>query len=58
MRRRAAKVLAGYLSWMGDFGEVAVMAEGGLGPVGATSDRPELIEKAKALGARLVRELG
>ena len=53
---REAKVLAGYLSWTGDFGEVEVMAEARLGPADAAGGRPELIEKAKALGARLVRE--
>ena len=55
---RAAKVLAGYLSWMGEFGEVTVMAEARLGPADAARGRPELVERAKGLGARLVRELG
>ncbi len=55
---RAAKVLADYLSWMGDFGDVEIVAAARLGPVDAARGRPELIKKARELGARLVRGPG
>jgi multimeric flavodoxin WrbA len=54
----AIKSLAGYFAWMGDFGRVEVMCEGGLGPVGAVAEKPQLLEKAEALGKTLVEELG
>jgi multimeric flavodoxin WrbA len=53
----ALKSLASYFPWMGDFGEVAMMAEGGLGPADAVSKRPDLLDKARALGRRLVEDL-
>ena len=53
----AVRSLAGYFSWMGDFGEVETVCEGGLGPVGAVAQRPDLVDAAKALGRRLVEGL-
>jgi len=53
----AIKSLAGYFSWMGDFGEVDIMCEGGLGPVGAVAQRPDLLAKAEAMGKKLAEDL-
>ena len=55
--RKVAETVPFYLGWMGDFGEVEVMAEAGLGPVGAAASRPELLARAEALGKRLVEEI-
>jgi len=52
----ALKSLAGYFPWMGDFGEVAIMSEGGLGPADAVTRRPDLLARAEALGKRLAEE--
>ena len=48
-----AEKMANYLHWMGDFGEVEVVAEGNLGPVHAARDRTGLSEKLSTLGNRL-----
>ena len=48
--RHAAAVLANYLGWMGDFGEVGVVAEGGLGPADAAANRPDLLARVEAMG--------
>lgn len=53
----ALKSLAGYFRWMGDFGEVAIVAEGGLGPADAASRRPDLLVKAEGLGKKLAEEV-
>jgi len=50
---RAAQVLARYLGWMGDFGEVAVMAEGRLDARDAAAQRPDLLARARAMGSGL-----
>lgn len=55
--QRVADTVPFYLGWMGDFGEVSVMAEAELGPVGAAAARPDLLAKAEALGRRLIEEL-
>jgi hypothetical protein len=55
---RVGKVLAGYLAWFGDFGEVEVISEGRLGPADSASKRPDLLDKARVTGRRLVQELG
>ena len=54
--RREAEKLAGYLGWMGDFGDVRIMSEGRLGPAGAAEGRPELLAGAEALGRELVQD--
>jgi len=51
--RDVAQRLAGYLTWMGSF-TTEVMAEGGLGPVGAVNARPELLKRAREMGRRMV----
>ncbi len=48
--RRAAEVLAGYLAWMGDFGDVEKLVKGDLGPADAARRRRDLIERAELLG--------
>lgn len=50
-----AQVLANYLAWMGDFGDVAIMAAGNLGPRDAARNRPDLLAKAREVGERLLR---
>lgn len=51
--RREAEILARYMGWMGDFGEVAVVAEGHLGPSDAARKRTDLlaqmVEKGKEI---------
>ena len=51
------KSLAGYFSWIGDFGEVEIVCEGELGPVGAAAKRPDVVARARALGRKLVEDL-
>ncbi|MBN1670054.1 MAG: flavodoxin family protein [Kiritimatiellae bacterium] len=51
---KVAKVLASYLGWAGDFGEVEIMAEGLLGPANAARKRRDLLLHAEALGKNLV----
>lgn len=51
---RAMRVFAGYLSWMGDFGDVEVLCEGGLDAPESILGRPELISRATSLGERLL----
>ena len=55
--RKVAETVPFYLSWMGDFGDVEVMAAAELGPAGAVSARPDLLAKAEALGRSLVEGL-
>jgi len=45
-----AKILANYLGWMGDFGEVEIISEGRLGPRDAARNRPDLLARAENLG--------
>jgi multimeric flavodoxin WrbA len=52
-----AQRLANYFPWFGDFGKVEMFVESRLGPADAASQRPDLLEKAKSLGQRLVEEL-
>ena len=54
---RAARVLGNYMSWMGDFGEVEIVAEGRLGPATAAANRPDLLEQSEALGKQLLKQL-
>ncbi len=51
--RREAEKLAGYLNWMGDFGEVQIICEGNLGPSGAAAARPDLLDRVREAGKRL-----
>jgi len=55
--RHEAEKLAYYLSWMGDFGQVELISEGRLGPADAVSGRPDLLQRAEAIGRRLVQNL-
>lgn len=55
--RDIAQRLANYFSWFGDFGTVELFVESNLGPADAASQRPDLLEKARGLGRRLVLEL-
>jgi hypothetical protein len=55
--RKVAETVPFYLGWMGDFGEVQVMAVPELGAAGAAASQPQLIERAEALGRRLVEDL-
>jgi len=52
-----ARHLAKYLSWMGDFDPVEVVAFSELGPADAAAQRPWLIRQARELGEGLVRRL-
>ena len=52
-----AQRLANYFPWFGDFGKVEMFVEGRLGPADAASQRPDLLERARKLGYRLVEEL-
>ena len=54
--RKVADTVPFYLAWMGDFGEVEVMSEGQLGPVGDAAARPDLLARAEEMGKRLVEE--
>jgi multimeric flavodoxin WrbA len=50
---RQAETLARYMSWMGDFGEVAVISEGNLGPADAARKRPDLLSEMVQRGKDL-----
>ena len=52
-----AKAEAGYLNWMGDFGEIKIVSEGKLWEADAALKRPDLLEKNEELGKQLVEEL-
>ena len=49
--------ITNYFSWFGNFGEPGVMAESNLGPADTVSKRPNLVAKARELGARLAKEI-
>lgn len=51
---KVAKIQAEYLAWMGDFGEIEILAESNLSEASAASKRPDLLEKAQSLGRRLM----
>jgi multimeric flavodoxin WrbA len=53
----AVRSLGGYLSWMGDFGEVRYIFAGGLQARGAAAGSPELLRQAEELGRELVTAL-
>ena len=55
--RRVAEVLAAYLKWMGDFGDVEIMSESNLGPADAVAARPDLLEQAETVGRKLAESL-
>ncbi|MFP3897132.1 MAG: flavodoxin family protein [Anaerolineales bacterium] len=50
--RRQAQILARYMGWMGDFGEVAVAAEGNLGPSDVARKRPDLLARMAEMGKK------
>ncbi|MFO7918598.1 MAG: flavodoxin family protein [Anaerolineae bacterium] len=50
---RQAEILARYIGWMGDFGEVAVVSEGNLGPRDAARKRPDLLSEMVEMGKGL-----
>lgn len=54
---RVAKTVSGYLNWFGDFGEAALLDGANLGPADAAAQRPDLLQQAERIGARLVSEL-
>lgn len=54
---RTSTSLLGYLSWMGDFGSVPILAGSNLGPADAAGGRADLLEAARAMGGQLVRDL-
>ncbi|MGQ9523777.1 MAG: flavodoxin family protein [Armatimonadota bacterium] len=54
--RDVADRLANYLGWMGDF-VTEVVAESGLGPVGAVTQRPEALARVRDLGRRMAEAL-
>ena len=54
---KVAQIQADYLTWMGDFGDIEILAESNLGEASAVSKRPELLEKAQKLGKRLAKEI-
>lgn len=54
---KVARAQAGYLPWMGDFGEIAIFSEGNLWEAGAASGRPDLLEKTETIGRQMVEEL-
>lgn len=54
---KAAKALAFYLDWMGDFGEIRIVSEARLSKADAASKRPDLLEMTEQLGRQLVDEL-
>lgn len=54
---KVAKSQAGYFGWMGDFGEVKIIAEGELKEADAASNRPDLLKITEELGRRLVKDL-
>ncbi|MCP5107897.1 MAG: flavodoxin family protein [bacterium] len=54
---KVAEAQAGYLPWMGDFGEIRILSQSNLLETGAASKRPDLLEKAKETGRQLAEEL-
>jgi len=52
-----AQRLGNYFPWFGNFGTVEMFVESRLGPADAASQRPDLLERAKLLGHKLVAEL-
>lgn len=54
---KVARAQAGYLPWMGDFGEIAIVSESNLWEAGAASGRPDLLEKTEKIGRQMVEEL-
>ena len=55
--QRMIQALADYFPWFGDFGEARLLVEGRLGPPGAASQQPDLLERSRELGRQLVSEL-
>ena len=53
-RREAAKLVK-YLGWMGNFGQVEILVEGGLAARDALDSRPELLARAEKTGLELFR---
>ena len=53
----AAKKLAAYLPWMGDFAAVEILAAPHLGPPGAAAESPELLARARQIGKNLYASL-
>lgn len=51
--RREAGILARYMGWMGDFGQVAVVAEGNLGPSNAARKRTDLLNEMVEMGKEI-----
>jgi len=49
-----AEKLANFLGWMGDFGKVAILSEGELGPMNAAENRPDLLARAEERGKELL----
>ena len=54
---KVAQTVPFYLGWMGDFGEVSVLVGSGLKGSTDAAARPELLERARETGRRLVEEL-
>ena len=52
-----ARVLANYLAWMGDFGEVEILSAGRLGPADAAAARADLLQEAGDIGRKLMDRL-
>ena len=52
-----ARVLANYLAWMGDFGEVEILSAGRLGPADAAAGRADLLQEAGGIGRKLMDRL-
>lgn len=52
-----ARVLANYLAWMGDFGEVAILSAARLGPADAAAGRADLLQEAGEIGRQLMDRL-
>jgi hypothetical protein len=53
---KVAKAQAGYLGWMGDFGDVRIVSEGMLWEADAALKRPDLLEMTEKLGRQLKEE--
>ena len=47
------KVIRGYLNWMGDFQDVALMPVADVGPSRPVTDKPDVLEQARGIGRRL-----
>lgn len=54
---KVARAQAGYIPWMGDFGEIAIVSESNLSEAEAASNRPDLLEKTETIGRQMVTEL-